>query len=64
MQGPPTSAAAWKLAGISYAAYASICATLARRALKEPGKSAAIRLRDSPKMIVEKWQTGKVVDCT
>ncbi len=41
----------------------SMCGALARRALKEPAKSAALRTRDTPKMIVEKWSGGRVIEC-
>jgi F-type H+-transporting ATPase subunit epsilon len=48
----------WRVAGLSYLAYANICVALARRAVKEPLKSKLLA-RDQPRVILQRWTKGK-----
>lgn len=48
----------WRTAGLTYVAYANLCASMLRGCLKEPYKSDAIS-REKVHYTVTKWVEGK-----
>jgi hypothetical protein len=51
----------WRQVGFSYPRYASMCAQVTRKSLKEPMRTQAMNNRDSVNVAIVPWVNGKPV---